>query len=391
MSIFYNGIKPLNIKPYYTQNDIVDFTLKLRPGRAMKAGSLRVSGWLNIQKIAPGATAAVPVVVDDNVFVSPYVGVHSFFRNSTCSVNDRTLESNTMYPRWASMVKQSKYTLEGLNTSSAATTELCGSQNNVLLMGSEIAPNTITLPNVLTGSTVYSIPFSFDPDIAINTSSGDLGQSQFPQMKVLFNLASAIEALYTTASATYVLDHISALQYSFLDLQLQWYETVERPMKMPITFQTAFLITQTLLSSNASFAVNSPTVYDAVSLSFIKQKHRNKIQYDNYACEYVPGLENIGSRIEATVSGSDQPIRFPILTYSELALNYARSLGAEAKNSLMNVYSSQNGCWGIGYKFQTGINDRLAVNVILNGLPPTEQPSVNPSDAFIFVSGFVSV
>ena len=391
MSIFYNGVKPLNIKPYYGANDIVDFTLKLRPGRAMKAGSLRVSGWLNVQKIAPGSTAALPVDVSDNVFVSPYAGVHSFFRNSTCSVNDRTLESNTMYPRWASMVKQSKYTLEGLNSSSAATTELCGSQNNVLLMGSEIAPNTITHPNVPSGTTVYSIPFSFHPEIALNKSSGDLGQSQFPQMKVLFNLASAIEALYTTAPAGHVLDNVAALQYSFLDLQLQWYETVERPMKVPITFQTAFLITQTLLSSNASFAVNSPTVYDAVSLSFIKQKHRNKIQYDNYACEYVPGLENIGSRIEATVSGSDQPIRFPILTYSELALNYARSLGAEAKNSLMNVYSSQNGCWGIGYKFQTGINDRLAVNVILNGLPPTEQPSVNPSDAFIFVSGFVSV
>jgi hypothetical protein len=105
----------------------------------------------------------------------------------------------------------------------------------------------------------------------------------------------------------------------------------------------------------------------------------------------VPGIDNIGSRVEATVSGSDQPIRFPIETYSELALNYARSLASESKNSLMNVYSTQNGCWGIGYKFQTGINDRLAVNLILNGLPAEQQPSKVPSDAFIFVSGFVSM
>jgi hypothetical protein len=391
MSLFYNGVKPLNIKSYYSANDIIDFTIKLRPGRALKAGSLRVSGWLNIQKVAPNSFSAVPVVPDDCVFLSPYSGVHSFFRNSTCSVNDRTLESNTMYPRWASMVKQSKYTLEGLNTSSAALTELCGSQNNVLLMGSEIAPNTVTLSNVTPGTDVYSIPFSFKPELALNKCSGDLGQSAFPQMKIVFNLASAVEALYSTASGEYITANLGALQYSFLDVQLQWYETIERPMKMPITFQTAFLITQTLVSSNASFAVNSPTVYDAVSISFIKQSHRNRINYDNYACEYVPGIDNIGSRVEATVSGSDQPIRFPILTYSELALNYGRSLGADVKNSLMNVYSSQNGCWGIGYKFQTGINDRLAVNVILNGLDPAQQPSASPSDAFIFVSGFVSI
>ena len=389
MSLYYNGTKPLNIKPYYSANDIIDFTCKLRQGRAVKAGSFRVSGWLNVQKIAPGSTTAVPVTYQDNVFFSPYAGVHSLFRNSTCSVNDRTLESNTMYPRWASMVKQSKFTLEGLNTASTALTELCGSQNNVLLMGSEIAPNTVVPPNV--SGTIYSIPFSFTPEIALNKSSTDLGQSKFPQMKILFNMASAIEALYSSASSVYIAANIGALQYSIMDIQLQWYETVERPMSMPTTFQTAFLITQTLVSSNASFAVNSPTVYDAVSITFIKQAHRNSLLYDNYACEYVPGIGNVGSRVEATVSGSDQPIRFPIETYSELALNYARSLASESKNSLMNVYSTQNGCWGIGYKFQTGINDRLAVNLILNGLSPSQQPSVVPSDAFIFVSGFVSM
>jgi hypothetical protein len=390
MSIFYNGVKPLNIKPFYGANDIIDFTIKLRPGRACKAGSFRISGWLNVQKIAPNSQSAVALTPEDCTFVSPYAGVHSFFRNSTCSVNDRTLETNTMYPRFASMVKQAKYTLEGVNTSSSALTELCGSQNNVLLMGSEIAPNTAVPANV--GQVeVYSIPFSFKPELALNKSSADLGQSKFPQMKMLFNLASAIEALYSTASAAYISANLGAYQYQMMDIQLQWYETIERPMSVPVTFQTSFLITQTLVSSNASFAVNSPTIYDAVSLSFIKQSHRNKINFDNYACEYIPGIENIGSRVEATVSGSDQPIRFPISTYSELALNYGRSMGADVKNSLMNVYSSQNGCFGIGYKFQTGINDRLAVNVILNGLEAYQNPSVAPSDAFIFVSGFVSV
>jgi len=380
----------LNIKALYSANDIVDFTLKLRPGRAIKAGSLRVSGYLNIQKQAPGSSDWVPCTKDDSVFVSPYAGVHSFFRNSSCSVNDRTLEQNSMYPRWASMVKQSKLTLEGINTSSMATIELCGTQNNVLLMGSQVAPNTVTLPGVV--GEVLSIPFSFKPEIALNKSGGsDLGQSQFPQMKVLFNLCSAIEALYSTATAEYILANIAALQYSFLDLQLGWYETVEMPSREPVTFSTVSLITQTLISSNATFAVNSPNLYDAISMSFIKQEHRNKLNFDNYSCEWIPGIENVGSRVEATVSGNDQPIRFPIQTYSELSLNFAKSMGAGVKNSLMNTYTSQNGCWGIGYRFTSGINDRLSVNVILNGLSNDQNPSSHPSDCFIYVSGYVSV
>ena len=387
--MFYNAVKPLNIKPLYSANDIVDFTLKLRPGRAVKAGSLRVSGYLNIQKQAPSSTDWVPCTKADSVFVSPYAGVHSFFRNSACSVNDRVIEQNSMYPRWASMVKQSKLTLEGINTSSMATLELCGTQNNVALLGSEVYPNTVTLPGVV--GEVISIPFSFHPELALNKCSGDLGQSRFPQMKILFNLCSAIEALYSTAHPDYIEANIAALQYSFLDLQLAWYETVEVPSRDPITFQTVSLITQTLISSNATFAVNSPTLYDAISMSFIKQAHRNKLAFDNYACEYVPGIENVGSRVEATVSGNDQPIRFPIQTYGELALNYWKSLAGDVKNSVMNTYTSQNGCWGIGYRFTTGINDRLSVNVILNGLSNEQNPSSHPSDTFIYVSGFTSV
>lgn len=390
MALKYNGVKPLNIKPFYTANDIVDFTCKLQPGRAVKAGSFRISGWLNVQKILSGTTAAIPLTKDDAVFMSPYAGVHSFWRNSTCYVNDRTLEVNTMYPRWASMVKQSKYTLEGLNTASAGLTELCGSQNDVLLLGSEIAPNTPQLPNVV-GSPL-SIPFSFKPEVALNKSSGDLGESKFGMMKMLFNLASAVEALYSTNGVDYIrsADGFASLQYQFMDLQLQWYETMEMPNPEPIIFQTVNLITQTLVSSNASFAVSSPTVYDAVSLSFIQQSHRNTYWFDNYASEYVPGLENIGSRIEFTVSGGDQPIRFPITTYSEASLNYWKSMNGDIKNSMMNVYGSQNGCWGIGCKFVTGINDRLAVNLILQGtLQPN--PSVSPSDCFIYVRGFITI
>ena len=389
MSHFYNAVKPLNIRPFYDANSICDFTVKLRPGRAVKAGSFRVSGWLNVQVQRPGTTTFVPLTKDDCVFMSPYAGVHSFFRNSNCSINDRTIESNSCYPRHASMIKQSQYTLEGINTGSLATVELCGTQNNVLLLGSEVAPNSTAIPN--TTGTILSIPFSFKPEVALNKCGQDLGQSRFPQMKMLFNLASPLECLYSTASLEYIAANISSLQYNFMDLQLDWYETIEMPSKMPVTFQTVSLITQTLQSSANTFAVNSPNIYDAISLTFVKQSHRNKIQFDNLACEWIPGLENVGSSVEAQVSGNDQPIRFKIETYSELSLNYHRSLAGAVKNSLMNTFLSQNGTFGIGYKFTTALNDRLSINVILNGLAAEDTPSQAPSDCFIFVNGYLTV
>jgi hypothetical protein len=113
--------------------------------------------------------------------------------------------------------------------------------------------------------------------------------------------------------------------------------------------------------------------------------------FDNLACEWIPGIENIGSSCEAMVSGNSQPVRFKIEQYSELALNYHRSLSGGVKNSLMNTFLSQNGSFGIGYKFTTALNDRLSINLILNGLAPEDNPSLSPSDAYIFINGYETI
>ena len=146
-AIFYNSAYPLNIKQdnlnasppvlAYSANDIIDFKVAMKQGRCMKAGSLRISGNLLVQKLSIAGTWT-SVTPTDRVFVDPYVGVQSFFRNASTTVNGALIESIQYLPRWVGMKRQANYTLEGINTSSKCLSELCGSQNNYMIVPVQI-------------------------------------------------------------------------------------------------------------------------------------------------------------------------------------------------------------------------------------------------------------
>jgi AraC-like DNA-binding protein len=50
----------------------------------------------------------------DRVFIDPYVGVQSFFRNASTAVNGSMIESIQYLPRWVGMKRQANYTIEGI-------------------------------------------------------------------------------------------------------------------------------------------------------------------------------------------------------------------------------------------------------------------------------------
>jgi hypothetical protein len=136
------------------------------------------------------------------------------------------------------------------------------------------------------------------------------------------------------------------------------------------------------------------TPYDAVALSFVQQSHRNSIYFNNNQCEFVPGIDGNGGRVEFSVNGNDRPIAFPILSYQELSLNYWKSLGGNMKNSIMNALQYRQYTFGVGCAFSTSVNDRLGVALQLDPNDPayTSAPlAANPYDAYIYVLGFVSV
>lgn len=385
MAIYYNSAYPLNIKQNnadgtlaYSANDIIDFKIAMRNGRCMKSGSLRISGDLLVQKYNT-AGEWVSITQEDRVFLDAYVGVQSFFRNASTSVNGAVIENIQYLPRWVGMKRQANYTLEGINTSSKCLSELCGSQNNIMLANE--------------GET--GVSFSFSPETCVNKSDADLGQSKFGEMRLSFNLANSLEALYTTRVATdpymATADGFSNLRYSIGDVQCRWIEGVEVPSSVPVNFLTASLVTQTLLSANSFFAITTPTPYTSLSLSFIKQAHRNSMYWDNNRCEFVEGLLGTAGRLEIEVNGNTGPVKFPLYTYQEVALNYWKSLNGMLKSSIMNSYLSQGGdTFGIGCSFVESVNDRVSFALQID--PGVyAQDTIPPRDAFIYTSGLLSV
>lgn len=386
-AIFYNSAFPLNIKQNntqlgtlaYTSNDIIDFKISMRPGRCMKAGSLRISGDILVQKLNIAGTW-VNVGIEDKVFIDPYVGVQAFFRNAATSVNGAVIENIQYMPRWAGMKRQANYTLEGINTSSKCLSELCGSQNNYMLVPVDAFKGT---------------SFSFSPETCINKSDADLGVSKFSELRLSFNMANALEALWTTrlANDPYMASAagFTQLRYSIGDVQARWVEGVEVMNAPPVNFQTCSLVTQTLLSSNSFFAITTPTPYTSLSLSFIQQTHRNSIYYNNNRCEFVQGLTGTAGRLEIEVNGNTGPIKFPILTYQEAGLNYWVSLNGAVKSSIMNTYLSQNGdTFGIGCAFVESVSDRVAfaLQIDPNAYAGNNIPA---RDAFIYTTGILTV
>lgn len=381
MATYYNAAQPLNIKTSgYTANDIVEFTLRTRPGRSIKAGSIRFTGKLAVEKLKLDGTYT-PLVFNDAVTFNPFCGAHSLIRNISTSVNNGIVENISYYPRIVGMMKQSQYTLEKLNTDSSASTEMLGSQNGVYMLQENYEDD-------------FGRSFSISPECALNKSSADLDNTKFSTLSVIMNLANEVEAFHTThlAGDSYMLDAnsgFSGLRYVINDFQCNWIEVQEAPAPK-VVMQTIQLITQSMVTSNSFFNVSTAGLpYDAVALSFIRQANRNKLTEDNNLCEFIQGLDGVNGRLEFNINGNDRPIAFPILSYQECALNYLKSLGGSInRNSIVNSYLSKTSTFGVGASFLTSMNDRIGVALQTDA---SVQAANTPSDVYIYIFSYATI
>ena len=383
MATYYNNAQCINIKESYNEFDITEWLIKMPTGRQLKAGSLRVNGYLKVKKTLTDGTIT-DITGDEGIYLNQYAGVHSLFRNSTCQINGRTIESLQQYPRYVVMATQHDATPEGILTNSGHSSELKGVLNNRLLIGD----------NERKGC-----PFSFKPHIALNKSSGDLPQSKFNEMRVMFQLGAGIESFYISGGLPDV-PVITNVSFQLFDLQLSWQETVEVKglASQPTTFNTLSQMTQTMTGLNNSISVVSSVAYNAVSMSFLRQSSLNNLYLDSLMAEYVPDI----SRVEANVDGQSNPLSFAIRdrVYEDLALNYYESLSSSGsalwrvadpvKNCIKNRFLSENGAFGIGFAYATSINDSIQITVTLDD-NTAFNPSTNQIDTYIYVNGFITV
>ena len=384
MVMYYNLAQPNNIKQEYKAYDQCDFLIRQVAGREIVAGSLRITADLKVTKtLVANPTEKVDITPADSVYVNPFGGAHVFISNATVSVNDRTIESLAYYGRGVVMDTMAKYTLEELTACSESAVELKGNNGNMILSGSSTSSTQ--------GAPAGSVPFSIVPNLCINKTSTNIPSSKFPTCKILLTLASASDALYISQPQPDP-EVIASLDYSWSNVQLHWVEVPEDTSIKQTTFNTNYLIVQSVVSSNTNLNIIAPTAYDAFSASFIQQAHRNNLYCDSNCCEFLPNI----TRVEFSLNNGTQPLQYAIgggtqPPYQDLCLNYMRSLkGNPDKNSIMNRLLYETCTFGIGMAFSSSVNDKLGVAITMN---PNVAFQVNehPYDACIFVSGFITL
>jgi hypothetical protein len=374
MVLYYNVAQPQNIKEKYVPFDQIDMLVKIPAGREIKKGSFRLSGKLKVLVTPatgqPGAGTQRAITSDDQVFLNQYCGAHGLFRSFTESVNDQTIENIAYYPRIVAMKKQAMNTQTELFTDSENLTELTGAYANMFLVGQD-SNNTI--------------PFSIKPMIALNKSSENLPQSKFVQMRIMTQVSSGLEALFSTkTTGSPAVSVFSAISFELSDLQLAWYEQ-NQTSAGDVVLNTYYLNKQTIVSNHTNLNIFAPNVYDAVSVSFIRQADLNTLQTDNNACYQVPGI----NRLEFTLNGNDSPISYPIESYQDIILNYKKSLMSGEKHSFSKSLIASGQCFGVGCSFPTSVNDKLGINIDINDSVLTA--SSTKFDAYMYVNGYLTM
>lgn len=380
MSLYYNSAFPQNIKDSYSQYDQVDFLVKQVAGREVIAGSFRITGLLNVTKALKATpTQYDPIEAEDRVFCNPYAGAHVFIQNATASVNERTLESIAFYARPVIMDTIAKNTLEELTACSDSAVEMKGNNGNVILAKE-------------------NAPFSISPNVCINKSSANIPSSKYPMMKFMFTLSSALDALYVSTPQPNPVEDtdIIALNYSISQLQMHWLERPEEKVQpSEIVFNTNYLVTQTVQSSNTNLNVVAPNAYDSVAATFIKQSNRNNLYKDGNMCEYLRDIiaveytlnnQSYGPLTYRIGSGASPP-------FQDLAVNALKALkGNPDKNSIVNRILQENGAFVIGMAYATHQLDKLGV--VMQMATDSDYNYSDPAgryDCLLYVNGYVAL
>jgi hypothetical protein len=388
MPIYYNSAFPQNQRDSYSQYSQVDFLIKTQAGREVEAGSMRITGVLNVTKaLRANPTTFVAISPNDKIFVNPYAGAHVLIQNASVSVNERTIESIGFYPRPVIMDTMSRNTLEELTACSDSAVEMKGNNGNIII-------STQSAPTQTAG--LLGAPFRIVPNVAINKSSANIPSSKYPSMKMMLTLSSALNAFYVSIPEPAVPNaaDIVALDYTISQLQLHWIERPEAPVQpKEIVFNTNYLTTSSVVSLNTTINVVAPNPYDAVTCSFIQQANRNSLYADANMCEYLRDIDRVEFTLNNQVYG---PITYicgsgasPV--YQDLALLALKSLNGDPdKNCIVNRILQENGTFLIGMKYAASQSDRLGITMQINS-QTTFPYSQYPYDCLLFVNGFAAV
>ena len=383
MSAIFNSTQPISVRETYTEFNQVDFLVQLK-ANSIKANSFRLNGRVKVMNgLGVRATEAM------GIFLNAFSGISSVINVASVSVNStQVIENVSSFGRLVGMKRQAKYTLPQLTASSLASLELCGNRNNLLLLG-EREKNTGDDDNNNTGY----ISFSMAIDNCLNNMmGGDIHPAKINEMRLMLTLESALNAFHINKTTSVE----TGVTYLLKDLLLTWTEVPPAPKPEPIGVVTHFLTQQTLVSKNTNLNIMSGTLpADALSISFIRQKNRSNARRDGNLCEFIGQIQ----RVEFEINSSQSVNMYPLLSYSDIALNYYRSFqnpnSPLMKNSITSLATAGTCAFGIGILYPESQSNRLTMNItIADDARAENDPASQPDgaiDAFCFTNSLLTL
>lgn len=306
------AVLPLSQKDSYNALDTIDFYVSGKAGMAIKANSMRISGYIEV------ASDAGYNREGSCIALSPHAGAHALFRSWTSTVGGKLVEALQYYPRIVAMETQASKTLVNSCTTVSDVVE-----------AKTVTPamsNDLILASISQTAGTYRVEFSISPMIAPNSTVADLPYSKIMDVRLTTQLAAAAECIFSGVSDA----PAGGYSYVVKGLKLSWFEVPETKSDMPIVMQVKTLIKQRVDTSINSVSVSSPLPVNSIAASFIQESHLNNADYDNQGQEALTGL----NRVELQIFDGDALYKYPLLSTNEILFNYLSSLSNTDKNAL---------------------------------------------------------
>jgi hypothetical protein len=325
--VSYVNVIPQNARQSgYKSFDTVDFSLQF-PGMKMRAGSLRITGELEV-------TQGGAKVTTEKIQLDQWVGAHSLFQNISTRMGGQVIDNVVEYPRLVKMIQSATKTQSDFNNSE----DLCALRSpsyqvaRKLLRGERLADNTATGPD-----------FSVRPLIAINSVLNP-GETYLPfsktgEIQLSVTMARIAEALFGA-------DVGATTDYTVNDLRLRFIaEPDDGSPVPPLVMMRRMSIIQSFDSSLANIQTNVPMIATSVSSSFIRQAQQGSLSDNTLALEQVPNVDRV---VFAFNNQTNELISYELRTPIEFTSRYIESIQDTGMTSAYPALIAANETFGLG-------------------------------------------
>jgi len=312
-------------KATYTENSDIKFQ-STYAGRALKKGSIRIVGEIQILNVAAA------VQPEDSLFFDTVLGAHGLFRQITCEVNNQNIETIENYP----MVTKARYVTKNYSWDFMSS----ALRNQALQIGNDaLAPALLKNQQGQNYPDLTCNSFSVSPFIALNMSDVDIsGQKGSATVTVYLNQKNNF--LYGTATAT--------ASYSLRNVYLI-YQTNPDNGNAKATMDKVNYVPQTLSSNNQQFSMTLPIVCNAVSCVF--HEDGRAVTTNSYELEALPNVKSVAFNYNDV---NNAFVKYDMTTLQEMLLNYMNSwkVPADSKNMFsLNDFINEGEGFGLSMDF----------------------------------------